>query len=759
MPPFALNAFRLNPEPATCDAFTRPARSTSEVRPLRKSLGESWFFYYDHGTIFGLPRGAEPAQPFGERGTLDLSEHLWILRALVEDALPSAFKARKPLRLHPLTLGAEREEDLVQRAAYDLKLDHPLLAQFSVRSKLEIEPRVVGLGDRDRQLALFFSLGSRWEISAALPDLMAAGLDLSGLVATRREHRPGERDVLGRIVKIEGGQVHIAEGYEATTPVPVGEARLEGRKDVFERCLGSLLGPAAWRQLERAVQDRVDADLTGPKQRERLKPIVDFLRKRPIALAGGASVRVGDEITVPAEPGFAVTTPRVAYCFDASKQKRDDDNWRGLRRFGPMSRETLRQHAPHIAVFCDEDHKDRVGQLVRKLRDGVPTPEGVFDAGFGRIFHLSDVRFELHPLRLGGVGSAKVAERFRTEALKAIEPDALPAAALVFIDDRVADLPEHINPYWNVRAGLMMMGVPVQALRLSLLGRHDGSLQYVLQNIAIALYAKIEGTPWTIAHDETLRDELVIGLGVAEIQPRFSPRQRVVGVTTVFGGDGRYRVGTLSQESTYEDYPEVLRATTLDVLGRARDKYGWQPGDRVRVVFHAWKPLRKVEVAKIVGEATRTVGKDLKLEFAVLTVSHEHPARLFDLQQRGMRVKNQLKGELTPERGVIVRLSDDEHLVCTQGPAQLKRPGQPLPDPLLVRLHRDHGLERTDLWYLSEQVLKFTSLSWKSRFPSALPATIYYSKLIAEQLGRLQRVPGWSSMTLNQKLSESKWFL
>jgi hypothetical protein len=33
-------------------------------------------------------------------------------------------------------------------------------------------------------------------------------------------------------------------------------------------------------------------------------------------------------------------------------------------------------------------------------------------------------------------------------------------------------------------------------------------LQYILQNISIALYGKMKGIPWTVDHDLTIADEL-----------------------------------------------------------------------------------------------------------------------------------------------------------------------------------------------------------------------------------------------------------
>jgi hypothetical protein len=96
-------------------------------------------------------------------------------------------------------------------------------------------------------------------------------------------------------------------------------------------------------------------------------------------------------------------------------------------------------------------------------------------------------------------------------------------------------------------------------------------------------------------------------------------------------------------------------------------------------------------------------------------------------------------------------------LLCTNGPGLIKRVTSPLPSPVLVHLHPESTYR--DLAYLTDQVLKFTALSWRSTLPAEKPVTIYYSELIAELLARLHAVPDWSPAVLNTKLRTSKWFL
>ena len=87
----------------------------------------------------------------------------------------------------------------------------------------------------------------------------------------------------------------------------------------------------------------------------------------------------------------------------------------------------------------------------------------------------------------------------------------------------------------------------------------------------------------------------------------------------------------------------------------------------------------------------------------------------------------------------------------------IKKVTSPLPTPLLINLHPQSTYR--DLTYLSEQILKFTSLSWRSVLPISRPVTIYYSELISELLARLQKIKDWSPAMLDIQLRASKWFL
>ncbi len=89
----------------------------------------------------------------------------------------------------------------------------------------------------------------------------------------------------------------------------------------------------------------------------------------------------------------------------------------------------------------------------------------------------------------------------------------MPDAAIVVLLDEHAKLPDQDNSYLQSKALLLMAGIPVQDIRLGTLGQYKEALQYILPTLSVAVYAKMNGLPWTVDHDLTISDELVIGIG------------------------------------------------------------------------------------------------------------------------------------------------------------------------------------------------------------------------------------------------------
>ena len=450
-------------------------------------------------------------------------------------------------------------------------------------------------------------------------------------------------------------------------------------------------------------------------------------------------------------------TDSVKYCFDTARTKQHIYAWNGISYYGPFSREIFSKKSPEIIVFFPDTVQGRTEAFLNYFKEGISIKEeqsekSCYRGGFAKIFCLHNPKIILAKISWDENTDKSPAFVYRQSIEQTLgNKDKMPDAAIVVILDEHSNLPEHDNPYLQSKSVLLMNGIPVQEIRHSNIQKSSESLQYILQNFSLALYAKLGGQPWTVAQDQTISDELVIGIGTSELsKSRFEKSQRFVGITTVFRGDGNYLLSNLSKECSFDEYPTVLRESTLSILQEMKERNGWQTNDTIRLIFHAARPFKKIDIAKIISECVKEVGKEQNIEFAFLTVSEYHSFTVIDKSQQGYKQK----GIYTPERGSIIQIGKYSRLLCTNSPRLTKKKTTPLPIPLLIHLETQSNYR--DLTYLSEQILKFTALSWRSTFPAPKPVSIYYSELIANLLGRLKNIKDWSSATLNIKLRASK---
>lgn len=189
------------------------------------------------------------------------------------------------------------------------------------------------------------------------------------------------------------------------------------------------------------------------------------------------------------------------------------------------------------------------------------------------------------------------------------------------------------------KAAFLSHQIPVQEFTIETVYTPTNRLSYVLNNMALATYSKLSGTPWLIKSDQGMHIELVIGLGSARIgERRLGQSERVVGITTVFTGDGNYCLSSVSKVVPIEEYQATLLATLKATLKEIRDQLNWRKEHHVRLVFHAFKPLKDAET-EAVKELMESLG-EYKVDYAFLHVIEDHPYLVFDeKQERSPRLR------------------------------------------------------------------------------------------------------------------------
>jgi hypothetical protein len=751
-----LNGFRVQVRQADFGAYVQDFSDASDLAQLREAAGEDWALWRQGGQLLGMPATHSVVTDGWAKTSLETARNLSFVAFLVNHALPRAVHHYVPFKERPFTFLGEKRE-FVGEIRKRIPSPPPILDQFSIRPRYALDARVIAPAE-EAFLGLFISLTTRTEITAGLSDLEAAGMKLSGFEALLRNRVKGQRALVGTIDRLDGPDVIFRESYDGTARMNAADLVLEPSREALASCLRAILGNH-YEAFERERQ-RLEGDLLGgPGVNTMLEQMGQYLGAQPLTLGEGLDCQIGERLSITNSPqhrSVSRATP-VAYCFDSARAKRHNIAWQGLTTYGPFSRESFANRSPTILVIAPSTIKGTAETFVRAFKDGMK-PGNSYPAGFASTFRLANPKFIWH--QVDSTPQLRPHEAYRKAIEQALGAETKPDAAIVILQDEHAHLPPTQNPYLHTKALLLMAAVPSQEIKVSTITKQSG-LAYKLQNISTSLYAKLNGIPWTVDQQLPIADEIVLGLGVAEYAPgRYDDRERYVGVTTVFRGDGNYLLGNLSKACSFDDYPSVLKASVLQVLSEIKERNGWRPGDTIRIVCHTANPMRTKHLDRLIADCIQEVGGEQTVEFAFLTVGSEHPFMMIDPHQAGKasRGGGPARGVLAPQRGTIVQLAKDQRLLSVTGPTLIKRAGSPLPHPIHVRLHRSSTFR--DLDYLTEQVLKFTSLSWRSTLPAGKPVTIYYSELIADLLVRLKAVPDWSPALLNTShLKHSAWFL
>jgi Piwi domain len=758
--PLATNGFALDLTDAV-EAVVRDLPDGRDVKLERERLAGFWFIHWVGGKLYHLRLKAGGPNVDGVLQSIRTSDHPWLLRSRIDDVIGDSLSKYIPIKKRPFTFLAQKTE-LIEKAATAANIAHPLLGQFRVIPRFALHTKIYEISPDIPRIGVFVTIGTRYEIDAPLEMLRDAALDLTGMYVVRRAPKRGERYLLGRVKVLADGRVQLNEATDGDSH-PIEEVKLEGTKENFARCLTGLLG-AKYKRLMTALDEEEATYRLGPAFDGIVETMGRQLRKYPVNIAQGITAQIKERIvlTNTDEHICTLVAPPVDYVFDRTGAKSSDFAWPGLSQYGPYDRTTFANKSPRLLVAFPTSTQGKVEAFLKSFRDGMGANFRGFPKGFRDLFGLSAVDFLLCPVNVAASDKSGSESRYRhaIEAKLAAISDEV-HGALIFLLDEHAFLPGLLNPYIRTKSLLLTLGIPTQEVRMWTVNQQALSLQYTLQNFAISVYAKLNGTPWTVNQDKAISDELVIGVGFAELSgSRSETRQRYIGITTVFSGDGTYLLGNVSKECAYEGYADMVRSSMLSILKELKARNNWHPGDTVRVIFHAHRPLKRIDVAKILFACTREIGSDQDIQLAFVTVSHEHPFFIMDRKEKGVPVRrdsDQLKGAFAPVRGTIAKIGRATRLLAVNSGRLIKRPNSPLPKPLLISLHPDSTFKDVD--YLAEQALKFTSLSWRSTLPTSTPVTIFYSERIAELLARLKDVPDWSPTAIGVKLKWSRWFL
>lgn len=732
------------------DLAAKESALSIKLRELRQDYGATHFFYASGNTICCVP--FTPNAPLiGEKKQFTTIADFQLANALARNALFEFFKSTNHAVIahRPVTVILE-----------DRNLTSARPDMFGIFPEYTLDVRPLAPHEGLITSGVLIGFGIRYVFLKTVAELLKEGVSLTGLVAVRivREDTEVstqyERRYLGRIDAVRDGFAILSDSD--CPKVRPDECYLEGSRTNIE-AVGRALLASGYDAFSDALHEQTYNIMGAEPQVQPLNSLGAWLEKKsPMPCCDGLAIRVQKNphecrrgtdagyfhnFTAPScvlRPGGSITVP-----------------WpvdREIDKHGPYDAELFPDKRVKIAVICPEEFVGEVGQFFRRFKEGVHSTDDKlpFRQGFVRKYHLNSCDLTFHDVKRS---ASSLEEAYKAASLEALKEK--PHLAVAVIREQYRELSDISNPYYTTKARMMGQGVPVQLVEIETI-RLPGTA-YILNNLGLAMYAKLGGIPWTLAPNQDLAHEIVVGIGSARLRDsRRGAGERVIGITTVFSGDGQYLLANNTQEVPSDHYIEALTTSLRETVTELRSRFGWRPRDRVRFVFHqSYKKYKDVEaeaVKRFAGSLT-----DFDVKYAFVHISDSHNWMLFDPASTGVKFGKLMKGKMVPQRGHCVPLGPHTALLTLSGPYQVRTPNQGCPHPVLVSIHEDSTF--TSLDYLARQVFNLSFMSWRGFNPSTMPVSISYSNLIVDLLGHLRHVKNWNPETLTTALKERRWFL
>ena len=734
------------------------------LRDYRSEFGKTHVFKWDRkdNVIVDIPV-VQGATPLADKVVeIDLKETHWLWAPLLNAALIRAFSGKREItRDYPVEiLGSEKRNYLANEGLPDW---------VQIRSLLQFTPRTIFNSERKPNFGLLCNTKLRNLLLADCGELLKLGISPLGryvLIDTPPwDSRLSKRAIMvGRVKHVDGEKLVLEDHREGYETVLANEVRLSANRVNFDWCVNQLKSGNADSLLRRARNNGSLDFHAGPGRLKTIKDTLAFLRAQNLEAAPDVSLELGELLEQPHD-NFPKTEmiQKPSLVFDPAGTRNDIWNERGIKANGPYDQRSFSPKKLNIAVICQARNEGQVESFIAKFLDGMPdvktgkkgNEQARFGDGFLRRFQLEKPNVQTFTASTGTLEAYQIAceEALQQAADSGFKWD----LALVQIEESFKSLQGHKNPYYGTKALLLKNNVAVQNIRLETMLVADKNLVFTMNQISLATYAKLGGRPWLLSAQQTVGHELVIGVGShTASNSRIGGGTRHVGFTTVFSSDGGYHISERTGAVPFEEYAQALTATLKRTISTIREQDNWKNTDRVRLVFHMFKPAKDVE-----ADAIKSAVEALELSnvtFAFLHIAPSHPFVIFDQHQNGVGWGDVKKGILGPSRGVHLKLGDYESLVVFSGASELKQASDGLPRACLLKLHRNSTFK--DMTYLARQAFDFTAHSWRIMSPEPFPITIKYSDLIAERLTGLQQISNWDDDAIKfRDIGRTPWFL
>lgn len=275
--------------------------------------------------------------------------------------------------------------------------------------------------------------------------------------------------------------------------------------------------------------------------------------------------------------------------------------------------------------------------------------------------------------------------------------------------------------YYRVKELLLRYNIAVQCIETDKMSESLASdarknrvgFAYTLQNMSIAINAKLGGTPWRIAVPE--KRELVIGIGAFK---NMDSNVQYIGSAFSFDNTGSFN----SFDYFHKDELQELAGSIQEAVLNFRNLIE-APS---RLILHYYKDMCEKET-EYIEKALYEIDVDVPIYVVTINKTESEDFIVFDMASE----------DLMPYSGRFVNLGRNTYLLCnnTRYESANNKPPEGYPFPVKMKINSPNAPETLDQNTISgliDQVYQFSRIYWKSVRQQNLPVTIKYPEMVAQ---------------------------
>ena len=290
--------------------------------------------------------------------------------------------------------------------------------------------------------------------------------------------------------------------------------------------------------------------------------------------------------------------------------------------------------------------------------------------------------------------------------------------------------------YYKVKEAFLNLGIPTQCIEAKKMTRGmDGDIQkgklnfiYTMQNMSVAMCAKLEGMPWLL--DETKKNDLVIGIGAF----RSDDNMQYIGAAFSFDNTGAF--------NSYRYFAKSQLRELMGAIEEAVLEYASINNKPEQLVIHYFKQVSRRNEFQPIEDMLHSLNLDIPVYIITINKTEAEDVVAFDPNSTYRNYKQEEKPSLMPYSGTYINLGktregraryllynntryDDNNFSPTDG--------FPFPVKLTINCNTRAGEpDSQTIKTLIGQVYQFSRIYWKSVKQQGQPVTVSYPAMIAE---------------------------